>query len=202
MFRLPQLVRLTRPAVTRGLVRVPCKQALSARAVVSVYVSLAGLVSRLAFCSRFCCACAPCLRSRLAAPVRRSFSGTAPVMTAMQGLDCGIVEGVKSSVSFETADRPGALEEALRLFWKYNINITRIESRPPKFRTHSFSFQLDFEGQPSDANVRSGTWCISSSVWMLRLLRHSPPFPSPPHTRAGRGMLVRAGRLVRPVCGS
>ena len=36
----------------------------------------------------------------------------------------------KVSVSFCTKDKPGELERALGFFWKHDLNMTRIESRP------------------------------------------------------------------------
>ena len=73
----------------------------------------------------------------------------------------GVVEGDKTSVVFQTADKPGALEEVLRLFGKYGINISRIESKPPKFADSRFAFNLDFTGTPQDEHVR-GTPCMCS----------------------------------------
>lgn len=67
----------------------------------------------------------------------------------------GIVEGDKTSVVFETEDRPGALEEVLRLFWKHDISLTRIESKPPTFADSSFAFHVDFTGVPHQPNVQA-----------------------------------------------
>ena len=36
------------------------------------------------------------------------------------------------SLLMEIGDSPGALHDILRYFWKYDLNITRIESRPSK----------------------------------------------------------------------
>lgn len=44
----------------------------------------------------------------------------------------GVVEGNKTTVRFTTYNKPGALEGALRLFQKHDINMTRIESQPRK----------------------------------------------------------------------
>ena len=50
----------------------------------------------------------------------------------------------RSTVMFRTDDEPGALENALRIFWKHNVNMTRIESKPsPKSRT-KYDFIVDF----------------------------------------------------------
>lgn len=39
----------------------------------------------------------------------------------------------KVSAVFSVSDRPGALQTALQFFWKNDVNMTRIESRPSKF---------------------------------------------------------------------
>ena len=43
----------------------------------------------------------------------------------------------------EIVDCPGALHEVLKYFWKYDLNITHIESRPTK-HDGSFEFFVDF----------------------------------------------------------
>ena len=39
----------------------------------------------------------------------------------------------RSSLCLSTIDKPGALEEVLRMFWKHDVNMTRIESKPKVF---------------------------------------------------------------------
>lgn len=52
-----------------------------------------------------------------------------------------------TTLLFKVSDRPGALEEALRLFWKHDINMTRIESRPSQGAAYTYDFFVDFEGE-------------------------------------------------------
>lgn len=59
----------------------------------------------------------------------------------------------KSSLTMEIMDEPGALHEVLRYFWKYDVNITRIESRPTKRDTSTFEFFVDFYGKQGDRPV-------------------------------------------------
>jgi prephenate dehydratase len=67
----------------------------------------------------------------------------------------------RTSVLMELTDRVGVLHDVLRYFWKYDINICRIESRPAKERSlgqqqqqhRAFDFFVDLEGSPSDENV-------------------------------------------------
>lgn len=60
----------------------------------------------------------------------------------------GQVEGDKTTLQFTTAHSPGSLEEVLRLFWKHDVNMTRIESRPKKKSDANVDFVVDFQGLP------------------------------------------------------
>ena len=46
----------------------------------------------------------------------------------LQGDD--VIEGNRSSVIVTIDDRAGSLQDMLRLFAEYNVNMTRIESKP------------------------------------------------------------------------
>ena len=65
------------------------------------------------------------------------------------------------SVLMELTDRVGILHNVLKYFWKYDINVTRIESRPvaPSSqwggdRMPKFDFYMDFDGSLEDVAVR------------------------------------------------
>jgi prephenate dehydratase len=49
----------------------------------------------------------------------------------------------RTSILMELRDTPGALHEILKYFWKYDVNITNIESRPSK-HDGSFEFFIDY----------------------------------------------------------
>ena len=49
-----------------------------------------------------------------------------------------------TSLLMELPDRVGVLHDVLRFFWKYDVNIRRIESRPSQFG--KFDFFVDVEG--------------------------------------------------------
>ena len=59
----------------------------------------------------------------------------------------GLSESPRTSVLMELTDRVGVLHDVLKHFWKYDVNITRIESRPHKMdpvtRDIVFDFFLD-----------------------------------------------------------
>ena len=56
------------------------------------------------------------------------------------------------SLLAEIVDHPGSLHELLRYFWKYDVNLTRIESRPSK-REGVFEIFLDFHGRLGERSV-------------------------------------------------
>ncbi len=73
-------------------------------------------------------------------------------------------EPIRTSLLMELTDRVGVLHDVLRFFWKYDINVTRIESRPAHTQTGTvgksesssfskFDFFVDLEGQTGDDGV-------------------------------------------------
>jgi hypothetical protein len=80
-------------------------------------------------------------------------------------------EHPRVSLLMELKDEVGILHEVLKYFWKYDINVSRIESRPvhsdrthksqwklsrgrPEAATPVFDFFLDFHGSLGDAPVQ------------------------------------------------
>ncbi len=51
------------------------------------------------------------------------------------------------SMLFSTKDKPGALYKALRIFSEYNLNLTKIESRPAKTKLGEYYFLIDVQIQ-------------------------------------------------------
>jgi chorismate mutase / prephenate dehydratase len=56
----------------------------------------------------------------------------------------------KTSVMFNTADKPGALVQVLQEFEKANINLTHIEKRPSGSRNWTYTFFVDAQGHRED----------------------------------------------------
>jgi len=54
-------------------------------------------------------------------------------------------DGNKMSIIFSTKNEPGALYKVLGLFYKNNINLTKIESRPAKTVLGEYIFVVDLE---------------------------------------------------------
>lgn len=95
-----------------------------------------------------------------------SYEGKLPVLTEHDKRPSSGVLGMtnydgdtpRTSVLMELTDRVGVLHDVLRYFWKFDVNICRIESRPakqasPTGQLRGFDFFVDMEGSPSDDNV-------------------------------------------------
>ncbi|RLN49195.1 hypothetical protein BBJ29_003708 [Phytophthora kernoviae] len=62
-------------------------------------------------------------------------------------------EDNKTSILLQVEDGPGALQDTLKFFWKHDVNMTRIESRPAKGHNMNYSFYIDFEGKSGQSEV-------------------------------------------------
>jgi len=60
----------------------------------------------------------------------------------------------RTSIVFSVKDKVGALHRMLAPFYKNNINLTKIESRPSKKKAWDYYFFVDLEGHRSDKNVK------------------------------------------------
>lgn len=56
-----------------------------------------------------------------------------------------VLEADKASMIFSLANYPGSLSKALQLFAQYDLNLTKIESRPNPSCVDSFSFYIDID---------------------------------------------------------
>jgi hypothetical protein len=66
-------------------------------------------------------------------------------------------EHPRVSVLMELKDRVGILHDVLKYFWKNDINVSRIESRPVRtgqWGKKKFDFYMDFDGSLEDAAVQ------------------------------------------------
>ncbi len=60
----------------------------------------------------------------------------------------------KTSLVMATAHTPGSLAKAIAVFHKYNVNMTKLESRPILGNPWEEMFYLDFEGNIADKEIR------------------------------------------------
>ncbi len=80
----------------------------------------------------------------------------------------------KTSVFFSVKHEVGALYNALKVFKKYALNLTRIESRPSRRRAWEYYFFVDFDGHAADAPVAGALAEIEKHSTVLAVLGSYP----------------------------
>lgn len=76
----------------------------------------------------------------------------------------------KVFLSMTCAHRPGALMQALSIFAKEGINMTKIESRPIKDRFGEYRFFIEVEADYSSAEIRAALHSLEDICSSLRIL--------------------------------
>lgn len=84
----------------------------------------------------------------------------------------------KSSIAFTLENRFGTLYEALSIFEKYKINMTKIESRPAKTMLGQYMFFIDADGNIDDANIYFALEEIRKKTTYFRFLGSYKSFSS------------------------
>jgi len=59
----------------------------------------------------------------------------------------------KTSITFSTENKPGALNKILNVLEKYSINMSYIDSRPSKRILGEYTFYIDFDGHYKDEKI-------------------------------------------------
>jgi chorismate mutase/prephenate dehydratase len=80
----------------------------------------------------------------------------------------------KTSLVFIVKDKVGALYEALEVFNKNNVNLTKIESRPTKKRAWEYMFFVDFKGHIKDQNIVKTIKSLESKSVFVKSLGSYP----------------------------
>lgn len=80
----------------------------------------------------------------------------------------------KTSVLFAVKHRVGALYDALASFKSYDINLTKIESRPSKAKAWEYYFFVDFEGHAEDAPVQKALKELGEHCTLMTVLGAYP----------------------------
>jgi chorismate mutase/prephenate dehydratase len=80
----------------------------------------------------------------------------------------------KTSLLISVKDEPGALLNLLQPFFKSEINLTRIESRPSRRRPWEYNFYIDLEGHSEDDVVRNALKQLEGRVKHLEVLGSYP----------------------------
>ncbi|MCK5812412.1 MAG: chorismate mutase [Clostridiales bacterium] len=76
----------------------------------------------------------------------------------------------KTSFVFTASHKPGALFAILKTFYEYNINITRIESRPNIKRKFEYYFYLDIVGNIKEKKVKDALAIVKLNCGYYKLL--------------------------------
>jgi len=80
----------------------------------------------------------------------------------------------KTSIMFSIRDRVGALYAMLTPFKKYNINLTKIESRPSKKKPWQYYFFVDLQGHCQDKKVVEALDSLEKECQYLKILGSYP----------------------------
>jgi chorismate mutase/prephenate dehydratase len=80
----------------------------------------------------------------------------------------------KSSFVVSTRNKPGALYELLEPFYKNEISLTRIETRPARDGSWAYVFFIDFEGHYQEEPAKSVLIALENEVVELRRLGAYP----------------------------
>ncbi|MDO9543487.1 MAG: prephenate dehydratase [Kiritimatiellia bacterium] len=80
----------------------------------------------------------------------------------------------KTSLVFSVKHCAGALHRALGSFRKYNLNMTKIESRPSRLKAWEYLFFVDIEGHLANINVRKALHDLEKHCLLLTILGSYP----------------------------
>ena len=75
---------------------------------------------------------------------------------------------------FVLKDEAAALFHTLEPFWKFRINLTKIESRPSRRKAWEYYFFVDLEGHKEEKNVRKAIEELEKRVTFLKVLGSYP----------------------------
>ncbi len=76
----------------------------------------------------------------------------------------------KTSILFAIRDRVGALFRMLEPFAHHQINLTKIESRPSRYRVWEYIFYVDFEGHAGETPVKAALERLREECLFLKVL--------------------------------
>ncbi|MDH3277274.1 MAG: prephenate dehydratase [Nitrosopumilus sp.] len=80
----------------------------------------------------------------------------------------------KTSIMFSITHEPGSLFRIIENFQKYNINLTKIESRPTKSTNWEYNFYVDFEGHAKNQHVSKMLEKIKNETLFMKILGSYP----------------------------
>ena len=80
----------------------------------------------------------------------------------------------RTSILFAIHDRPGSLVHALRAFDQFQINLSKIESRPSKRKDWEYIFYVDLAGHCADPKVANALAELGKHCSFVKLLGSYP----------------------------
>lgn len=80
----------------------------------------------------------------------------------------------RTSIMFSIKDKIGALHDMLLPFKKYQINLTKIESRPSKRRAWDYYFFIDLDGHSNSPKIKKALSELSDKCKFLKVLGSYP----------------------------
>ncbi len=80
----------------------------------------------------------------------------------------------KTSIIFSIKHEPGALQDIIKNFSEYKINLTKIESRPKKNTVWEYNFYVDFEGNGENPEIKEMLSKIKQKSLFLKILGSYP----------------------------
>jgi chorismate mutase/prephenate dehydratase len=80
----------------------------------------------------------------------------------------------KTTALFAVRDQVGALNQALNIFARNRINISKIESRPLRSRPWEYLFFVDVEGHREDAGLKRALAALERKALFLKVLGSYP----------------------------
>ena len=80
----------------------------------------------------------------------------------------------RTTILFTIKDKVGALHAMLSPFYKYKINLTKIESRPSKRRAWDYYFFVDFKGHREDKKVKKALAELEGMCKYLKIVGSYP----------------------------
>ena len=80
----------------------------------------------------------------------------------------------KTSIVFSTEDKPGSLYRILDIFNLWDINMTRIESRPAKNELGRYIFFVDICGHRDDEDIRNALMMVKRKTSFFKFLGSYP----------------------------
>ncbi len=80
----------------------------------------------------------------------------------------------KTSIVFATEHVPGSLYRALGVLNLWDLNLTKIESRPAKNQLGNYIFFVDIEGHREDENIRDALTMLKKKTFYFKMLGSYP----------------------------